>query len=330
MRSGIPDSWSALRGLPVRPADDGGLINATFIAGEPPRYVVQRVSPIFSPEVHDDIEAITAHLASRGLPTPRLLRTDAGALYGRDDEGAVWRAMDFIPGRTHHRVASPAVARSAGALVAGFHRAVEDLDHSYRHVRPGAHDTRSHMERLERASGSGEGRRLADAILEAWRTFQGRLDLPGRHCHGDLKISNVRFSEDGEGLCLIDLDTLALLPLDVELGDAWRSWCNPAGEDSADTQFDIHVFAAAVAGYRSVHPFTPAQEESLAGAVERIALELAARFCRDIFEDRYFGWDPARFPSRAAHNLLRARGQLSLALSARGQRREIERIVSSG
>ena len=59
---------------------------------------------------------------------------------------------------------------------------------------------------------------ISDAILDAWRTWEGRLDLPGRHCHGDLKISNVRFSEAGEATCLLDLDTLARYPIDAVFG----------------------------------------------------------------------------------------------------------------
>jgi hypothetical protein len=128
----------------------------------------------------------------------------------------------------------------------------------------------------------------------------------------------------------VDLDTLASLPLDVELGDAWRSWCNPVGEDSTETHFDLEIFAASVAGYREIQPFSAEEQEALAGGIERIALELAARFCRDVFEDRYFGWDASRFASRAAHNLHRAKGQLSLARSARRCRREVDRILAGG
>ncbi|EYF06737.1 phosphotransferase enzyme family protein [Chondromyces apiculatus] len=340
----IPDAWSALRGLSIRPAADAGLINTTLVAGDPPRFVVQRVHPVFAPEVHHDIEAITAHLATRGLTTPRLVRADDGALWARDESGGVWRVMDFIPGRTLHRVSSPALAREAAAFVARFHDALDDLTHDYRHIRPGAHDTPLHMERLrdiaftdtpapegpparDGAPAPDDARALAEAILDAWRTWHGRLDLPPRHCHGDLKISNLRFTEDDRALCLLDLDTLASYPLDVELGDAFRSWCNPTGEDVTDTQFDVPIFAAAVAGYTAVRPFTAEEREALGGAAERIALELAARFCRDAFDDRYFGWDPTRFPSRVAHNLHRARGQLSLALSARRQRPLLERAL---
>lgn len=333
----IPDAWSDLRAHPAGPADDGGLINETFLVGAPPRWVVQRVNhAIFKPSVHADIEAVTAHLAARGLVTPRLLRTDAGALFHVHDDGTIWRAMNFVPGRTFHKVESPALARAGGALVGRFHAAVADLDWDYHHVRPGAHDTGAHMERLAAAATAHAGslpeaHRLAERILTAWGTWEGRLDLPARHAHGDLKISNLRFSEDGrEGVCLLDLDTLALHPLDVELGDAWRSWCNPVGEDSLDTRFDLAIFEAAVQGYLGV--CTPSADEraALVTGIERICLELASRFCRDAWEDGYFGWNAKRFPNRSAHNLFRGEGQFRLAESVRAQRGAAEAIVRGG
>jgi hypothetical protein len=64
--------------------------------------------------------------------------------------------------------------------------------------------------------------------------------------------------------------------------------------------------------------------------LEVVCIELAARFCVDAFDDSYFGWDPARFPSRRAHNLVRARGQLALALDVRAHRADALDIVLTG
>ncbi len=335
----IPDAWAALRGLAVRPGQDGGLINLTWYAGEPVLWVVQRLHPAFRAEVHLDIDAVTAHVAARGMITPRLLPPDTGGLCITTAEG-VFRAMNYVPGRTLHRVHSPALAHAAGALVARFHRAVDDLEWDYQHVRPGAHDTALHMERLAQALASGsalaqasgtgladEARFVAEDILARWRSFE-MADLPTRHCHGDLKISNLRFDDAGEGVCVLDLDTLSALPLDVELGDALRSWCNPRGEDDTATYLDADVFAAAIQGYAAVRPLSSAEREALVGAAERIALELASRFCRDVWDDSYFGWNQQRFQSRPEHNLFRARGQLSLACSARDQRSDLARVLN--
>jgi hypothetical protein len=73
-----------------------------------------------------------------------------------------------------------------------------------------------------------------------------------------------------------------------------------------------------VAGARS----TPEELASVVLGLETVCVELAARFCVDFFEDRYFGWDPARFSSRRAHNLVRAHGQLALSRSVREHRDE--------
>jgi Ser/Thr protein kinase RdoA (MazF antagonist) len=329
----IPDAWAAIRGLPIGESADAGLINQTYLAGhmargESPRFVVQRVNPIFAPSVHEDIEAVTAHLQSVGMVSPRLVRTDAGGLCAVADSG-VWRVLTFVPGKTVHRLAEARTAFAAGALVARFHRATDSLEWTYKHVRPGAHDTVGHMRRLEAAASGGEaeGRRLADAVLAAWEGWSGALDLPERHAHGDLKISNLRFAEAGEGVCLLDLDTLSRLSLDIEMGDALRSWCNPVGEDGVETYFDIGLFSAAMQGYQSERPLSASERAGVVSGVERIALELASRFCRDVFEDNYFGWNNKKFPSRRAHNLFRAQGQLRLALSARLQRPEMERVL---
>ena len=65
----------------------GGLINATFVVrdDDAPIAVVQRLHPVFAPEVNLDLERITAHLAASGLVTPRLLRTRGGDAWIVDD-----------------------------------------------------------------------------------------------------------------------------------------------------------------------------------------------------------------------------------------------------
>jgi len=147
--------------------------------------------------------------------------------------------------------------------------------------------------------------------------------------HGDLKISNLRFGEDGVAVCLLDLDTLGTLSIDAELGDAWRSWCNPAGEDAAAARLDPTLFEAAVTGYLGAHGLTAEEREGLVAGVERIALELASRFAIDALEERYFGFDPDVAPTRGDHNLMRARGQLNLAHSVAAQRSALEAAVRS-
>src|SRR5262249_61491025 len=117
--------------------------------------------------------------------------------------------------------------------------------------------------------------------------------LPGGAADGDLKISTVLSTGAGEAPALLALAPRGRMPIAFELGDAFRSWCNPLGEDVAETRFDLEVFAAAVAGYAGARALAPEEVASLVPGVETIALALAAPFCVDVFEDRYFGWDSA-------------------------------------
>ncbi|HUH03921.1 MAG TPA: phosphotransferase [Kofleriaceae bacterium] len=300
-----------------------GLINHTLLvrdAAGAPRAVLQRLHPIFGPEVNLDLEAVTAHLAARGVTTPRLIRTTGGEAWVARDDG-VWRALTYVAGESYDRVSGPAMAAEAGRLVGRFHCALDGLEYGYRFARAGVHDTAAHLDKLRRladAGGDPDAEALAREILAEAAQLPPLPETPRRHTHGDLKISNVLFSPDGAALCLIDLDTLGQQTLAYELGDALRSWCNPAGEDVAEPAADRAIFDAALAGYLDAAGdlVTEVERDSLAPGMVTVCIELAARFCADAFEDRYFGWDPARFPDRRTHNLVRARGQLALGRSA--------------
>jgi len=327
----IPDDvlaawgWQAAEVVPLT----GGLLNETWtvrLAGAPVA-VLQRVHPVFGAKVNLDIEAVTAHLAARGLVTPRLLRTlDQRAWH--DHDARVWRALSWI-----HAVPDPAWAEAGGALAGAFHRAVVDLHHDYLFARAGVHDTPAHLARLaDHVTGGGDPAAVAigRAILAAAAGLPAMPDVPRRHCHGDLKISNLLFATAPvRGVCLVDLDTVGLSTIAFELGDALRSWCNPYGEDAGRVAFDLAVFGAAVRGFRAVaDPLISADERtSIVVGLETVCVELAARFAVDLFRDAYFGWDPARFPSRHAHNLIRAQGQLELALAVRAVRHDALEIV---
>jgi Ser/Thr protein kinase RdoA (MazF antagonist) len=320
----------------------GGLINLTFAVRGPggaPRAVLQRLHRVFAPEVNLDLEAVTEHLAARGLATPRLLRTAGGQAWIGEGE-QVWRALSWIDGDSFHRAPSLDHGRSAGELVGRFHRALADYQRPFGVARVGVHDTAAHLARLAEVAAASAGadapaeiveaRALAAAIAAHAATLPPLGDLPLRVCHGDLKLSNVMFAPGrAEALCLVDLDTLGRMRLCHELGDALRSWGNLAGEDVAEADIDLPTIEAALTGYGAAARdlLVPGEAASIAPGLETICVELAARFCVDVFEDRYFGWDATRFATRRVHNLLRARGQASLAASVRARRAALAELV---
>lgn len=315
-----------------------GNINRTFlIRSGDDRWILQRLNPIFAPEVHHDIDAITRQLAAAGMTTPRLLPTREQQLWHTDAADYAWRLQSYIDGHNHSHATSPTLARAAGTLLGRFHRALAELDYVFQSRRLGVHDTDKHLARLRDLldegrshPGASAAKTLGDEILtrmEARPTLDG---LPERIVHGDPKLNNIIFTGDDEPICFIDLDTVSRMPLPVELGDALRSWCNPSGEDAAQTHFDIDYFAAGLAGYAdSAGELLDAREvRAIPTAVETITLELASRFCADILAESYFAWDKERYAAAWEHNRVRAESQLQLARSFADQRQRAEQIVA--
>lgn len=327
IREVVLPSWAGWEAATVVPLA-GGLINRTFLLRRgDARAILQRVSPVFSPRIHENIEAVTRRLEAAGLTTPRLVPTREGALFLEASKGAgSWRMLTHVEGLAFDAVARVSQARSAGALIARFHRALDDLRHDFVGMRAGVHDTPAHLRRLAEAVAAHPDHRLAAEVapLAAAIAFRARElpplpPLPARVCHGDLKFSNLLFADHeppafDRAVCLIDLDTVGPLSLAYELGDAWRSWCNRAGEDEIEARLDLEVLRASVEGYREGwgEPLDGATRSALVLGVEWISLELAARFAADALLETYFGWDPRRFAGRGEHNFVRARGQWSL------------------
>jgi len=316
-----------------------GHINATWLATrrDGRRVVLQRVNPIFPPSVNADIEAVSRHLAARGLVTPRLLPPASGGLALVTDDG-VWRVLTRIEGIAPETVESDAQAREAARLLGRFHAALVDLEREPGSARLGVHDLDRHLTTLRAALGEhaahaeiGRVAPLAERVLELAARLPPLPPSTARIVHGDPKISNVLFEPaSGAAVCLIDLDTLARMPVALELGDAFRSWCNPRAEDAPDSMLALERFAAAVAGYGEGAPglLDAAEWRAVPAAVERIAVGLAARFCADALNERYFGWDETRFASASAHNQARTRGQLALAESVAAAREAMLGIVA--
>jgi Ser/Thr protein kinase RdoA (MazF antagonist) len=332
----------------VRPIASGHInrsFSATRRAGGD--FVLQRVNPIFPREIHDDIEAVTRHLAAKGLITPLLVATRDARRFVEID-GEIWRLLTRIPGATHESLSTDHEAREAGRVLGEFHRAVADFDRPLRNRRPPVHELGRHLANLESALAGHPGHRAHRTVAAiAARIRSMAATLPAldaetpRLVHGDPKISNIVFrkadapghaSRDDRtqvGVCLVDLDTLTRMPVALEIGDALRSWCNTATEDSPAAQFSVERFTAAIAGYRegAGKLLKPAEWQSVPAATMTIAVELAARFAADALNESYFAWDQRRFASASEHNQARAESQLKVAASIADALPELQRSV---
>jgi Ser/Thr protein kinase RdoA (MazF antagonist) len=312
-----------------------GHIHQTFVAsyrgpdGRATGYVHQRLNTSVFPDVDllmDNVVRVTAHLAARGRrPTLTVRPAPSGAGYALDATGAPWRTFDFIDGaRTHHRFDVPATAREAAMVAARLVGDLADLVPAPPEVIPGFHDVVArlgHLEDAQRedtAGRAGECRAEVDAVLShgavatevARARDHGRL--PERTVHNDAKADNILFSAaTGEGLCLVDLDTVGPGTVLFDVGDLVRSGAIRGTEDGgADSvSVDRAVVDAILDGYTEAGAgfLTPGEVDMLPRAGPLMALEAAARFLTDHLRgDVYFRVDGP------GHNLRRARTQLRL------------------
>lgn len=323
---------------------------AVTLAGAPPRRVLlQRLNAHVFPDPEAlcaNVAQVTGHLRARllaqGVPDVArrvltLLPARAGGVVHRDDEGAAWRAYAFIEGaRACERAGSPDEARRVAFAFGAFQRQLLDVDGPrLRETLPGFHDTRRRFAAFRAALEGDPHGRAASARREigfalARESFAGcLLDLhaagllPERVTHNDTKINNVLLdAATGEGLCVIDLDTVMPGLSLYDFGDLVRSAAATGAEDEADpskVDVDARLFAALARGWCEAlgDALLPLEREHLVTAGRLITFETGLRFLTDFLDgDRYFR------VTRGGHNLDRCRAQFALLRAL--ERREDE------
>lgn len=312
-----------------------GLVHQTFeLKTDEGRFILQNVHPVLATKaVGADFLAVTHHLAEQGFPSPEAVLSKDGEILVAH-EGNKWRMQTKLSGKTVHVLEDRLMAREAGEIYARFHHVMDGMKYTFK-AKKLLHETRKIYNKF-----LGEIRRpkytslLSDVeeeitfIKEEMPKFFLPEDLPLRVIHGDPKISNVLFDRNGKAKAIIDLDTCNRRPLLVELGDAFRSWCGNA-EDDTKNKFCLRMFQSAWGGYREGigDLMTDRERAHLAQSIGTITLELACRFLTDYFTDNYFGWDPKRYASRREHNLARCRGQIKEFLDYKKKLPKIEKMI---
>ena len=150
---------------------------------------------------------------------------------------------------TLHKMDSPQKGFCSGVGVGKFHKALQDLQHEFVAPPRGAHNTPEKIENLQLAIQENPTHRLYEevavlgaSIIQQWKEWNGILEEPQRICHGDLKISNLHFDDQGEVCALLDLDTVAKMVYSVEMGDDGEVGAIQPGEDDPQKVILILVF----------------------------------------------------------------------------------------
>ena len=332
-----------------------GHINDTYCmtfqhAGVPKRFILQRINnKVFEnpPALMENIHRVTAHLesqvrgdadAARRVLT--LIPTRDSRVFHVDASGNYWRAYVFIEGsRTYEAVESAKQAYQAASAFGQFQRLLVSLPLPRLHdTIPDFHHTPKRFQALQQAISADAVGRAGSAKAEidfslVHESITGallRAGLPERVTHNDTKLNNVMIDDaTGEGICVIDLDTVMPGLAAYDFGDMVRTATSPAKEDEQDLSkvvMQFPMFEALARGYiASAGGFLTKEEKgSLVFGGKLITFEIGMRFLTDyLLGDKYFK------VARQGHNLDRCRTQFKLVESIEQQEEKMNRLVDS-
>ena len=332
-----------------------GHINDTWCVvfrqtGVPKRSILQRINRnVFTNPVAlmQNIERVTSHLAAQVAGAPdhsrrvlTLIPSRDGRAWHSDEEGIFWRTWRFIENaRTYDAVESTERAYQAGRAFGQFQKMLIGMPAPQLHdTIPDFHHTPKRFTALEAAIAMDAAGRAISAKPEiefalARKQITGILigaDLPERVTHNDTKFNNVLIDDDtGEGICIIDLDTVMPGLALYDFGDMVRTATSPASEDERNlskVKMQFPMFEALLRGYLAAAGgfLTKNEKQYLAFAGKLITFEQGIRFLTD-----YLAGDTYYKVHRDGHNLDRCRSQFKLVESIERQEKRMEKLVRS-
>lgn len=332
-----------------------GFINDTFIirtfGKDSPDYLLQRKNKrIFTnvPAMMENIQKVCTHIkkkviAKNGNPLREamtVIPSTDGMLYFKDEEDEFWAVCIFIADTiTYQAAKTPELAFQGGKGIGKFQSMVADLNEPLTDILPGFHNIRYRFEQWDKVLANDPVGRKAklgkeigwiesrrEEMLNFWKLVE-KGEIPTRVTHNDTKINNILFDQNGEVLCVIDLDTVLNSTCLNDFGDAMRSYTNTGEEDDADlnkVSSDIRIFEGFTRGYLSeaIGFLNEKEIEYLAFSAKYITYEQVLRFLMDYIDgDNYYKI------KHLEHNYQRTIAQYKLLTSMEEQYDEMCRIV---
>ena len=332
-----------------------GLINDTYkitTSGDYPDYVLQRINHHIFQNVEllqSNIEAVTAHIRRKltdagetdiDRKVLQFIPTPEGKTYWFDGE-SYWRIAVFIPRAKTYETVNPEFSYYAGKAFGNFQAMLADIDTELGETIPDFHNMEFRLQQLREAVAANASGRLcqvqelvdelekrADVMCQAERLFrEGKL--PKRICHCDTKVNNMMFDEDGNVLCVIDLDTVMPSFIFSDFGDFLRTAANTGDEDDKDLSrvgFNMEIFKAFTKGYlESAKSFLlPIEIKLLPYAAALFPYMQTVRFLADYINgDTYY---KIQYPE---HNKVRSYAQFALLQSVEAHTPAMEEYIWS-
>jgi hypothetical protein len=338
-----------------------GHINDTYAAvfdqaGSPVRYIFQRINHnVFQDPVAlmSNVERVTAHVRRKleesganqvSRRTLTLVPTRDGNCWHADLTGNHWRCYLFIEGaQSYDQIETPRQAFEAARAFGLFQGQLADLPAPrLEDTIPKFHHTRSRFDALRQAIEKDPCNRAAavkadiefalrhEPLVDVLLNLHARGLLPERVTHNDCKLNNVMLDDaTGEGVCVIDLDTVMPGLALYDFGDMCRTATCPTAEDERDlsrVEMRMDMFEALVGGYLSSAGqfLNPVEKDHLVFCASLITFEIGIRFLADhLAGDRYFKI------RRPGHSADRARVQFKMVESFERNEAAMRRAVEA-
>jgi Ser/Thr protein kinase RdoA (MazF antagonist) len=283
----------------------------------------------------------------RRWDVPQVLSTQQGQDYWRAEDGGFWRSLSFIAGsQSFDAIANTAQAREVGYALGTFHHLTSDLaPECLADTLEGFHITPRYFRQYEEVvakSNVAKSNILQSPEVDYCSQFicdrkdlayilenaKASGKLPLRTMHGDPKVNNILFDKITQlAVSVIDLDTVKSGLVHYDIGDCFRSGCNPAGEEVEqweDVRFETELCQEILRGYLSTAKsfLTEHDYAYIYDAIRVITFELGLRFFTDYLAGNiYFH---VKYPE---HNLLRSLVQFRLVESIEAQKSVINKII---
>ena len=337
-----------------------GHINDTFVVHTQPentccrRFILQRMSSAAfkrPDQLMENIIGVTEflgreiekHGGDRSREAMEVIRPKNGQSFYTDSQNGAWRLYPFVEHTVCHQAAdTPELFAASGRAFGRFQQLLKDYPAGtlYETI-PNFHNTEDRLARFKEAVQADKLGRAAeckpeiDFVLAREADCSVALDamrsgkLPLRVTHNDTKLNNVLMDEaTGEGVCIIDLDTVMPGLVLYDFGDSIRFGANHSAEDETDlskVNLDIDLFAVYTAAFLegTGGSLTDMEIAYLPWGAKLMTLECGMRFLTDyLVGDEYF------HIAREKHNLDRCRTQFKLVADMESHWPELESIVN--
>ncbi|EJW93383.1 mucin-desulfating sulfatase [gut metagenome] len=338
----------------VKPLGNG-LINTTYqviTEGDAPNYVLQHINNAIFPDVDmlmKNIVAVTSHIRAKyeaqgvddiDRKVLSFIPAKDGKYYYFDGE-KYWRVMYLIPDTISQSAVTPESSYIVGETFGNFQAMLADIPVELGETIKDFHNMEFRLWQLREAVKENKAGRLADVqwlvdelenraeeMCKGERLFrEGKLAK--RICHCDTKVDNILFDQNGDVLCVIDLDTVMPNFIFSDFGDFLRSAANTGAEDDKNldnVNFNMDIFKAFTEGYlKSARVFlTPLEIENLPYAAALFPYMQTVRFLADYINgDTYY---KIQYPE---HNLVRSKAQFKLLQSVEAHQPEMQAFIQA-